>query len=302
MSSKPPTVSIIMRSKDADWVIHQALASLFSQHYDDFELIVIDSGSTDRTLEYVKQYPCRLREIPAEDYYPGPVLNMGAEMARGEILVFQNSDVVLLEPDSLGKLLAAFDDPEVDAAFARQLPRPEAATWVRRDYANSFPASGEAPPWLPYSLPLAAMRRSAWEAHNFYRTAWGSEDTEWGAWARRAGRTVQYVADSLVMHSHNYTLRQLYGRNFIEGEADAFIYERSTSLVRGLARAFRATLRDWVWQLREGDLAELHLTPARRLVGEWAYYKGHRHGEARRNEGNQDASFGQRAVLSRYQA
>lgn len=297
-----PTVSIIMRSKDADWVIHQALASLFSQDYQDFELIVIDSGSKDRSLEYVRQYPCRLVEIAPEEYYPGPVLNRGAEMARGDLLVFLNSDVVMLDPGTLGRLVAAFDDPETDAAFARQIARPEASTWVRRDYRLSFPTRGEAPEWLPYSLPLAAMRKSAWEAHHFYSEAWGSEDTEWGIWARRAGRRVQYVPEARVMHSHNYTLRQLYGRNFIEGEADAFIYGEPPSMLRALGRAFRATLRDWAEQLQVGDLAELVHTPARRVVGQWAYYWGHRHGSQRRNEGNRDASFGQQAVLSRYQA
>jgi rhamnosyltransferase len=41
-------VSIIMRSKNSDWVIDQALAGLFAQSYKDFELWVVDSGSTDR--------------------------------------------------------------------------------------------------------------------------------------------------------------------------------------------------------------------------------------------------------------
>jgi glycosyltransferase involved in cell wall biosynthesis len=46
---KPPRVTVIMRTKNSDWVVHQALAALFSQTYRDFELLVVDSGSTDRT-------------------------------------------------------------------------------------------------------------------------------------------------------------------------------------------------------------------------------------------------------------
>ena len=54
-----------------------ALASgLTAQTYTNFELIVVDSGSTDRTLEIVKQYPCRLIEIEPGDYFPGAVLKL----------------------------------------------------------------------------------------------------------------------------------------------------------------------------------------------------------------------------------
>ena len=119
-------VSVIMRSKDADWVIAQALSALFAQTFKGFELIVVDSGSTDRTLEIVRRYPCRLIQIPALDYLPGRVLNDAISRASGELIVFQNSDVVPLSPHTLSRLLAPFIDPEIVATFGRQIPRPEA--------------------------------------------------------------------------------------------------------------------------------------------------------------------------------
>ncbi|MDX1932665.1 MAG: glycosyltransferase family A protein, partial [Capsulimonadales bacterium] len=220
-----PRATVLMRSKNSDWVIGQALAGLFAQNYTDFELLVVDSGSTDRTLEYVAAYPCRLERIKPENYYPGAVLNQAIEGTNTELIVFLNSDCVPLCAETLGRLVAAFDDPSVMAAFGRQVPRPEADGWVRRDYAQAFPETGDAPPWITFSLPIAAIRRSAWEKRKFYTDAWGSEDTEWGNWARQQpGWKVAYVPEAITMHSHNYTLRQLYGRRFIEGEADAFIY------------------------------------------------------------------------------
>ena len=94
MKDQKTSVSIIMRCKNSDWVIAQALAGLYSQTFKDFELLVIDSGSTDRTLEIVRQYPCRLIEIEAKQYYPGAVLNMALEEAKADLIVFQNSDAV----------------------------------------------------------------------------------------------------------------------------------------------------------------------------------------------------------------
>ncbi len=296
-----PKVSVIMRSKNSDWVIHQALAGLFSQHFTDFELLVVDSGSTDRTLEMVSHYPCRLIEIEAGDYYPGKVLNMAIAEARADLIVFLNSDSVALGPNSLGALVAAFDDPAVVGAFARQLPRPEADTWVQRDYAASFPEEAEAPPWMGLSLPLAGMRRSTWEQHPFYTDAWGSEDTEWGIWAKRQGLVIRYVPDALVMHSHNYTLRQIYGRRFIEGEADAFIYQDQDTLARLTKRFLASSIRDGWNHLQAGDWQDMLKIPARRAVYHWAYYQGHKLGESRITSGNSDSSQGQKAVLERYE-
>ena len=139
-------VSVIMRCKNSDWVIGQTLTALFCQSYKDFELIVVDSGSTDRTLEIVKQYPLRLIQIEPTEYYPGTVLNMAIEQSDSELIVFLNADAVPLRKDTLQKLIDAFDDDSVQADFARQIPRPEADTWVKRDYAQSFPDSNETPP------------------------------------------------------------------------------------------------------------------------------------------------------------
>jgi rhamnosyltransferase len=290
-----------MRTKNNEDVVHQALAGLHAQAFRDFELIVIDSGSTDRTIEMVRSYPCKLIQIRPEEYYPGPVLNRAAARACGEVLVFQNSDVVPLTSETLGRLVAPFADAAVQATFARQLPRPEAHTWVRRDYEVAFPAQGEAPAWLPFSLPLAAMRRSAWARRPFYDAAWGSEDTEWGVRARAAGEVVRYVPDALVMHSHNYTLRQLVGRRFIEGEADAFIFGGAVGALASLGRWARSMAADVRAHWHAGDLAGMLAALPRRAVYHHAYWRGRAHGARRQVRGG-DASFGQRMVLSRYEA
>jgi rhamnosyltransferase len=289
-----------MRSKDAAWVISQSLAALFAQDFTDFELLVVDSGSTDGTVEIIREYPGRLIEISARDYYPGAVLNGAVEQTHGELIVYQNSDAVPLSPRMLGRLVGAFAEPAVQAAFARQVPRPEAESWVRRDYAASFPAQGDPPPWLPYSLPLAAMRRSAWRQHPFQTQTWGSEDVEWGYWARAHGRAIRYVPEAVVMHSHNYTLRQLYGRRYIEGEADAFIHRRPLPFITTLAQTMRSFAGDVPWLWRDRSWAGLLLAPARRAVFHWAFRQGHRWGTKRLLRGDADASHGQQIVLDRY--
>lgn len=298
--SAPPPITVVMRTKDSAWVVDRALAGLFSQARTDFALLVVDSGSKDATLDIVGRYPCKLIRIAAEKYYPGAVLNDALATVESETIVFQNSDVVPLASDALDWLVAPLVDRRVVATFARQVPRPEAHAWVRRDYDVAFPAHGDAPLFMTYSLPFAAMRRSAWRTRPFYTDAWGSEDTEWGAWAKRAGHLVRYVPEAIVMHSHNYTLRQLWGRRFIEGEADAYIKRDRATVSGAIVRAVRSIARDARADLAAGDLRSLIATPARRAVYHAAHLQGHRLGEHRIATGSNDASIGQREVLKRY--
>ncbi|GAB4455787.1 MAG: glycosyltransferase [Armatimonadaceae bacterium] len=304
MSNPLPRATVLMRSKNSDWVIAQALAALFAQEYTNFELFVVDSGSTDSTLEIVGQYPCRLKQIPPSAYYPGAVMNDAIAEITTELIVFVNSDCVMLSPHSLTHLVKAFSDPHTVAAFGRQLPRPEADPWVRRDYAIAFPETGAAPDWMTLSLPIAAIRRSVWEKHPFYTAAWGSEDTEWGLWAREhSGGNVVYVPEAVAMHSHNYTFRQLYGRRFIEGEADAFIYRRQETVQNLVQRTLLSGVRDAVWHLRHRDgLSATMSALPRRAVYHWAYWRGHRHGERRIATHDTDTSIGQKVVLSRHES
>lgn len=297
-----PTVSIVMRTKDVADIVGQTLSALYSQTFQDFDLLVVDSGSTDATLDIVSRYPARVIHIAPEDYYPGRVLNRAIADTTGDIIVFLNSDVVALVPETLERLIAAFRRKSVMAAFARQLPRPDAHDWVIRDYIEAYPDRAPAPVWQPYSLPLAAMRREAWQIQPFYTDAWGSEDTEWGVRAKERGFEIAYVPEAIVMHSHNYTLRQLYGRRFIEGEADAFIYRNRDSLIGRAFAAARSMANDMRFALGRGHLGQALLSAPRRAVYHWAYFKGRTLGERRLRLKDQDASLGQKAVLSRYAA
>ena len=291
------TVSIIMRSKNSDWVINSALAALFAQDFKNFELIIVDSGSTDSTLEIIKEYPCKLVQIDAGDYYPGKVLNDAIKLTNSELIVFVNSDSVMLSPKSLGNLLAPFEDKANSASFGRQLPRPEADTWVMRDYALSFPETGDTPDWITLSLPLAAFRREAWEKHPFYTDAWASEDSEWGHWAKSNGHQIKYVPEATTMHSHNYTHKEIYGRRFVEGEADAFIYNKSPIISRVLLSLLKSYIQDIPEHIKHQDWLGLLSIFSRRLVYQWAYFKGLSIGYKRIKMNNTDSSFGQKIVL-----
>lgn len=222
ISSKLP-VSIIVRTNDSDSIIGETLTCLYTQTYTHFDLLVLDYSSTDQTRDIVKQFPCKRLMLPAGKFNPGQVLNQMIEKTCGEIVVFLNADAVLVSPNSLRNLIDAFNDPTVDAAFGRQIARPEATNAVLDFYETSFPESGNPPAWLSFSMPFAAIRRSVWQQRPFSTETPGAEDFEWGLWARKNGVRIAYVPQAVAMHSHNYKNCHLSGGYFVEGDADAFL-------------------------------------------------------------------------------
>mgnify|MGYP000733454186 CR=1 FL=1 len=153
--------TIIIRTKNSSNIIDQTLKALFSQSFQYFDLFIVDSGSTDDTLKKCSHFKHTYIHIDPKEYHPGKVLNKIVSQCHSEVIVFLNSDCVMLLPKTLQLLLDELEDYEVQASFARQITRPEAVSWVKRDYETSFPNHLQ-PKWMHFSLPLAAIKKDAW--------------------------------------------------------------------------------------------------------------------------------------------
>lgn len=215
------TVSVIVRTNNSDWIVADTLKCLFSQSFREFDLTVIDYSSSDRTREIVKGFPCKRYMISANKTNSGQVLNQTIEKTNGDIIVFLNADAVLSSPNSLRSLLNAFEKPDVQAAYGRQLPRRNSLTALQEQYAEVFPETGVPPDWIPFSLVFAAIRRPAWMIHPFSEKISGLEDIEWGVWAKQNQYTIQYVPSAAAIHSHY--LYPSSSHNYVEGDADPFL-------------------------------------------------------------------------------
>ncbi len=112
-----PRISVIMRSYNDAWVIGETLEALSAQRLRAFELINVDSGSTDGTVEIIKHFNPKPIQIITSAYKPGRVLNMAIEDSRGEHLVFLNSDATPVGPHWLEALVAPLAEPKVAATF-----------------------------------------------------------------------------------------------------------------------------------------------------------------------------------------
>jgi glycosyltransferase involved in cell wall biosynthesis len=110
-------LSIIIPTLNEAELLPVLLASIRNQDFADLEVIVADAGSTDGTTEIARQYGCRV----AGGGMPSVGRNSGALAARGDYLLFLDSDVVL-PSGFLKKFIAAFENKQLDAATCALIP------------------------------------------------------------------------------------------------------------------------------------------------------------------------------------
>lgn len=277
-------ISILVRARNDEAIIARTLEGIFAQKSDlPFEVVVCDDASTDRTKEVAAQFPVSFFSRPEGEYKPGRTLNALVKAAKGDLLVFNNSDAVPLDGQWLSELTKPLvTEPNKPIfTFANQLPRMDATALVRKDSERAFGDGRIHSTWrFFFSLASSATWKQILLETPFDEKIQYSEDVEW-TW-RNSRRTqnpvsVVYCPNAHVEHSHNYTLRQLAKRFKGEGMADRIIFGDRPLLVRELASAAKETLRDWLYLAkRPKSWQEIPGSPVRRLVQRLAHWTGMR--------------------------
>lgn len=247
-----PLVSIILRSFNEGWALRDTLAALPAQEYANWELIALDSGSTDGSVELLRQAnPRHFVQIQPGTYNPSRALNRGMELARGDFGIFLNADATPQGSGWLRPLARALQDPKTAAVFGRQVPRPDCQAVYAADYERCFGPRRESCRWEHFfSMASSGLRKDIWARRGFLEKMQYSEDDEYTRWCRAQGYQVRYCAESVVMHSHNYTPDQAYRRQFGEGRALAAVWTHNPRSVNWP----RTVLLGWLNDLRR-DLA-----------------------------------------------
>ncbi len=221
-----PLVSIIMRSYNEAWALRQTLPALKVQEYRNWELIVIDSGSTDGSVDLLQEAkPRHLVRIRAHEYNPSRVMNHGMRLAQSALCIFLNADATPQGERWLRPLVDALQQPRVAAVFSKQISRPDCHAVFAHDYERCFGPKRESAHWEHFfSMVSSGIRKEVWERRGFLEKMQYSEDDEYTRWCRAQGYEVIYCPDSVVMHSHNYSPEQAYKRSFGEARALAAVW------------------------------------------------------------------------------
>jgi rhamnosyltransferase len=216
-----PGVSIVMRSFNEAWALRDTLAMLRKQIGPSWELIVIDSGSTDGSVEIISDFnPAQFVQIASRDYIPGRVMNHGMRLARANKVLFLNADATPSNENWLAPLARALENPNVAAVFGRQIPRPDCRAVFACDYERCFGENRESANWDHFfSMVSSGLRKDIWSRRGFLENLQYAEDDEFTRWAKANGHEIVYCPDSIAIHSHNYTLQQAYKRAFGDAKA-----------------------------------------------------------------------------------
>lgn len=131
------TISIIIPVLNGSKFIRHCLDGVFSSEYHDYECIMVDDGSTDGTQDIVRDYDIKLLQLSNGPHGPAYARNLGAELARGEVLFFVDADVVI-KADTLSQVATSFEKhPTYAAVFGSYDEFPDEGGFISQ-YKNLF--------------------------------------------------------------------------------------------------------------------------------------------------------------------
>lgn len=212
-SGAGPAISVVVPVHNAEATLAGTLDALLACAGADFEVIVVDDGSTDRSLDIARRYACRIERMP-ENRGPAAARNRGAAAARGAVLFFTDADVLVL-PDTLAKVadvLAA--NPGVAAVIGSYTIATPSADFVSsfKNLVHHFTHQTSRPEAATFWAACGAVRREAFAAvggfDERYRRA-SVEDIELGYRLRGAGYRILLDPTIQVVHCKRYRFLDL---------------------------------------------------------------------------------------------
>lgn len=231
--------SIVIPTKNGGALLERVLKSIFQQKTEyEYEVICVDSGSSDETIHIIKKYPCKLYEIPKEEFGHGKTRNYGASKGTGEFIVFITQDALPATDTWLQAFIDGMKtDDNIAGGFGIHYPYPDCNLIDKIMLQNHFRNFGEQltvfqiEDWDRYekdegyrgflsffSDNNSCLRRSVWEQIPYDDVNF-AEDQIWAKAVLEKGYKKVYVPDAPVYHSHNFPVRTYLGRCFDEFKA-----------------------------------------------------------------------------------
>ena len=216
------SVSIALLTKNGAATLPALLDAIWRQRTPrKIEIIAVDSGSTDGTLEILQGRVTKVVSIDPGAFNHGSTRNLAVDHATNELVIFVVQDAVPVDEQWLEALVAPFEDLRVAGAVARQVPRPDASP-LTRHYLAFWPAAspeawtsevGSDAEWRAlapterfrrcvFDNVCSCIRRSVWKNTPFSPTPI-AEDMEWARDVLLAGHRIVYVPAAAVLHSHD---------------------------------------------------------------------------------------------------
>ena len=198
-------VSIIIRTKNEENWIKALIYSLLEQTQRDFEIILVDNGSTDKTVS-VFQSLCtdvKYSVVYIDKYLPGLALQQGIDVASGDIYVFLSSHCIPANIYWLENLISPLKNAGIVASYGRQLPTSASGPDDTRDLLMVFGSESIIQSTdFKFHNANSAILKSYYQNNPFDSTVTNIEDWYWAKDAINSGNKIAYNSDAAVYHQH----------------------------------------------------------------------------------------------------
>lgn len=222
--SKTPSISIIVRAYNEEKHLSKLFEKLKRQTVQNFEVILVDSGSTDQTVAIAQEYEATVMHIQKEEFSFGRALNIGCNAANAQILLFASAHVYPEFDNWLETMLGEFKDNTIGLVYGRQ----------RAGETNKFSEGVLLKNWFPdvterhqdsafCNNANCSIRKSIWEKTPYDEVLTGLEDLAWAKVIKTQGWGLTYNHEASIIHIHEETWKQVYNRYLREGIALAKI-------------------------------------------------------------------------------
>jgi rhamnosyltransferase len=257
--------SVIVRCKDEEASIERTLTSLRRQTIEP-EIVVVDSGSRDRSVEIARRYCDHLIEIPAESFTFGRSLNIGAEAASAPFHFALSAHCFADRDDWIERSLSHYAHSDV-AATNGYHAYPDGTPLT--DVFHQSAEHARLHPFWGFSNHASSWRATVWQEHPFDDDVAAAEDREWAIRVTAAGWVIAFDPELIVDMAHAWrTPRELYRRERLCSRAIAGFVD--------LPRyGLRDALGDWWSQLPDDRHSPwLYRLDPRRMAGVAGRYAG----------------------------
>ena len=240
--------SIVIRAYNEEKYIGRLLEGIKHQTLKDTEIILVDSGSTDRTVAIAEAYGARVIRIPSAEFTFGRSLNVGIRAAAQEFIVIASAHVYPVYPDWLASLLNPFDDENVALSYGKQRG-PDSAKFSEQQIFRQWYSHISKPQQETAfcNNANAAIRKSLWGENPYDETLTGLEDLAWAKWATEQGYGIAYVAEAEITHVHNEKPHGVFNRYRREAMAFKKIYPESHFNVYDFIRLTTSNILSDLW-------------------------------------------------------
>ncbi len=204
--------SVIIRTLNEGRHLDDLLCAVENQNLTNlkYEVIVVDSGSTDNTLSIANTHGCKIVPITREEFSFGRALNIGCEEAKGDFFVMISGHCVPTDKDWLQNLCEPLIQKNAEYSYGRQVGGSASNYSECQIFSKYFPAQSQVPQdGFFCNNANSAITRHAWEKFRFDEELTGLEDMALAQRLVNNGASIGYTADACVHHYHDESWKQV---------------------------------------------------------------------------------------------